>query len=273
MKIRVHGALKNGEDKAKIGVVLSKSTGIFTKGFLENNPEEEPYDYFIPEPGHSVILDGNEARVNASNWGTLQQKINNASTNEVIKLDADYKASADDSSLKIPADKVITIDLNGHTLDRNCSKVLDDGSVIELLSDDTVSSKLTIEDSAGGGKITGGWAENGGGILVNTNCSLTVQGGSITGNKAVHGGAIYCDKEPSASSEHTLVRIEGGTISDNEAKLGGAICSLGTTEIRHIGASEKITISGNKANEDGCLHRRGRHSRTLRWKPDIQCCS
>ena len=258
MKIKVHGALKDGGNKAKIGVVLSKSTGIFTKGFLENNPEEDPYDYFIPEPGHSVVLDGNEARVNASNWGTLQHRINKARSNEVIKLDADYKATADDSSLKIPADKVITIDLNGHTLDRNCSKVLDDGSVIELLSNDVVSSKLTIEDSAGGGKITGGWAKNGGGIYVNTNCSLTLQGGNITGNKAEKvngegggGGGIYCDMEPEASSEHTLVSIENGTISDNEAVIGGAICSLGTTEIRHIGANEHIVISDNKAGEDG----------------------
>ena len=257
-KITITDALKDSEDpskKAKIGVVLSQSVGVFTTGFLFKNPGEEPYDYFIPEPGHSVILDGKEARVNASNWGSLQQRIDKAHNNDVIKLDADYKATADDRSLKIPAGLVLTIDLNGHTLDRNQKDSNDEkrqhGSVIELLSDDVTSSKLTIEDSAGGGKITGGWAENGGGILVNTNCSLTVQGGSITGNKAVHGGAIYCDKEPSASSEHTKVMIEAGTISDNEAKLGGAICSLGTTEIRHIGASEKIIISGNKANEDG----------------------
>jgi len=257
-KITITDALKDSEDpskKAKIGVVLSQSVGVFTTGFLFKNPGEEPYDYFIPEPGHSVILDGEEARVNASNWGNLQQRIDRAHNNDVIKLDADYKATADDRSLKIPAGLVLTIDLNGHTLDRNQKDSNDEkrqhGSVIELLSDDVTSSQLTIEDSAGGGKITGGWAENGGGILVNTNCSLTVQGGSITGNKAVHGGAIYCDKEPSASSEHTKVMIEAGTISDNEAKLGGAICSLGTTEIRHIGASEKIIISGNKANEDG----------------------
>ena len=255
IKLKITDVLKDSGDpskKAKVGVVLSKSTGVFTEGFSENNPGEEPFDYFIPEPGHSVVLDGNEARINASNWGNLQQKINKAHNNDVINLDADYKATADDTSLKIPAGLVLTINLNGHILDRNCgSKPENGGSVIELLSDEYTSSKLIIRDKEGSGKITGGWSEKGGGIYVNTNCSLTVQGGSITGNKADNGGAIYCDTDPASQSENTTVNIEGGNISENEAAKGGAIYSAGTTQIDHEVSYDRTIIQNNKANEDG----------------------
>ena len=50
------------------------------------------------------------------------------------------------------------------------------------------NGNLTIIDSAGGGKITGGWANNGGGINIQEGSVCTIAGGTITGNKAEDSG-------------------------------------------------------------------------------------
>ena len=98
----------------------------------------------------------------------------------------------------------VTLDLNGHTLSRSLYAADIDGHVIWIRKGGT----LTIKDSSGdnSGKLTGGWAYNGGGINVSTNSTLYFQGGTITGCKgAVTGGAI-CNKG--------TCHFEGGVIDD-----------------------------------------------------------
>ena len=77
----------------------------------------------------------------------------------------------------------MTLDLNGHTLDRGLTSAASYGHVIKVLS----GGSATISDSAGGGKITGGYT-NSGGALRNEG-TLTITGGTITGNHSTSNGA------------------------------------------------------------------------------------
>ena len=130
----------------------------------------------------------------------------------------------------------VTLDLNGHTLTRSLEAADEYGQVIFLQN----GGKLTIKDSSSSnsGKITGGWAKMGGGILVSSGCELTMTGGTITGNTAAElGGGIH--------NEGTLT-MTGGTIADNTAgTYGGAIYSNSTVSI------SSATLSGNTAQSGG----------------------
>ena len=80
----------------------------------------------------------------------------------------------------------ITLDLNGHTIDRGLKTVKREGQVFRLQN-----GKLTITDSVGTGKITGGNEFSGGGAF-NVQCGkLYIKGGEISGNFAAYGAAIY----------------------------------------------------------------------------------
>lgn len=116
------------------------------------------------------------------------------------------------SKLNISSDAVVTLDLNGHTLSRNLPTATADGCVID------VQGQLTLIDSKGTGKITGGNnTRNGGGIHVNGPKSvLNMCGGTITGNKAQYGGGIYNE------IEYKCI-LTGGVITGNEATIGGGI--------------------------------------------------
>lgn len=101
---------------------------------------------------------------------------------------------ADGTTLKLMQDvsaEPVTV-LTEKTLDLNgCTLSLGDGQTGSVL---TVSSAgaLTVTDSGNGGKITGGNAEKGGGVFVDSRGSLLINGGEISGNTARDdGGGIY----------------------------------------------------------------------------------
>ena len=136
--------------------------------------------------------------------------------------------------MKVYNGKTVTLNLNGHTLKRQMTAADANGQVIYIAD----GGKLTITDSGTGGKITGGWANQGGGVYVHRGGELTMSGGTITGNRAaVFGGGIH--------NEGTLT-ITGGSITDNTAgTYGGAIYSNSTVSI------SGATISGNTAESGG----------------------
>ncbi|MBQ6347745.1 MAG: InlB B-repeat-containing protein, partial [Clostridia bacterium] len=139
-------------------------------------------------------------------WGLLQDEINSAGAGETIVLTEDVTAIADDRALNVGS--TITLDLNGHTIDRNLSSAVDGGYVIY------VSGNLTLKDSAGGGTITGGNNQyDGGGITVNG--TLTMQGGTITGNNASNGGGVYMN------SSDSVFNFTGGAITGNTSTDAG----------------------------------------------------
>ena len=83
----------------------------------------------------------------------------------------------------------ITLDLNGCKLYRSLTAADENGSVIKVQK----SGALTLKDGSADktGTITGGWANNGGGIC--NYGTLNIQGGNVIGNTAKNnGGGICC---------------------------------------------------------------------------------
>ncbi len=175
-----------------IGVSLENLGGTFTTNFNATNPSTDPASVFLPEPGYSILPDGNgEARVVTSDWVQLQALIAEAGNGATIVLDRNWQAADENTALVIPADKSITIDLNGHTIDRHRSSFTDGGEVF------TVSGTLGIVDNSydKDGAVRGGYGA-GGGFVVKSGGTLTLHNGTITGNHGKDGGGG--------------VRVEGG---------------------------------------------------------------
>jgi hypothetical protein len=130
--------------------------------------------------------------VNAQNWTdvatpeALNSAIGTTAGTKYIRLTADIALSA---YLRIGQNNVsqtVTIDLNGHTLQRTgLTKADANGHVIEVFG----AGNLTLTSSKTGGKLTGGWANNGGGIC--NYGTLTIENNvTITGCQANEGGGI-----------------------------------------------------------------------------------
>ena len=153
-----------------------------------------------------------------------------------------------DANLTIPADAVVVLDLNGHTL-----KGTGTDSVIVVLGE------LTVKDSSGdnSGKITGGightsdYGNGGGAISIETGGKCTLEGGTLTGNHCngynYNAGGVYAKGSAKfymtggvitgntanrqgggvfGGGSSTIV-ISGGEISDNTAQFGGGVCYNG----------------------------------------------
>ena len=178
----------------------------------------------------------------------------------VITLGADIALS---NYLGIAGGTTVTLDLNGHTLSRSLSAADPDGHVIWIREGGT----LTVKDSSGNnsGKLTGGWAYNGGGINVSQNSTLYFQGGTITGCKGSATGGGICNKGTCYfeggvidncwskdcggifNYEGCTLTISGGTIQNCSSNGGGGgVVNYGTA-----------TISGGIITGNHCVTRGG----------------
>lgn len=142
----------------------------------------------------------------AKTWSALQDAINDAESDDTIILNADVTAGKTDTVLTVPDGSVLTLDLNGHTIDRALAEPGGNaGSAIHVQS----GAMLTVTDSSedATGKITGGYAPHGGGI--NNSGTLIVEGGCITGNAASDsGGGVV--------NNGNLI-VKSGKITENKA--------------------------------------------------------
>ena len=126
-----------------------------------------------------------EISPDVNTWSALQDAIGNAESGDTIVLNSDVTAAESDIALSIPDGTVLSLDLNGHTINRNLTLPKgSDGAVIIVQS----GAVLTVKDSSKGaaGKITGGHASHGGGIR--NNGTLIVESGCITRNTATDAG-------------------------------------------------------------------------------------
>jgi hypothetical protein len=152
------------------------------------------------------------AQIGENKYTSVQAAINAANNGDTVTLLADVTV---DAPLTIPSSKTVILDLNGHTIDRGLAgkDAAEHGNVIE------VNGTLTLKDSVGTGKITGGNNENntGGGVYVDNDAAFTMTGGTISENQvAGSGGGVY------VVGTFTMT---GGTITDNNATgLGGGVC-------------------------------------------------
>ena len=149
----------------------------------------------------------------AAGWSSLQDMIDAAENGSRIVLVTDMTAASEDGPLTIPAGKTITLDLAGHTLDRGLIRNWDfrpDGSVMVVYGD------LTIMDSVGGGRLTGGCSSDfAGGIELRGGGSLTMTGGEVSGNaNDLYGaGGIYVNM-------NSVFRVSGNTVIRNNETNG-----------------------------------------------------
>ena len=162
-----------------------------------------------------------KADLAVSTWeGLCRVLCDPANKNGTVKLSGNITWNENASGYaEVPAGQVITLDLAGYTLDRGLSgsAAREDGYVIANYG------TLTVTDSRGGGRITGGCnSGNGGGIL--NSGRLTVSGGTISGNQtAKWGGGIYL------AQNSTLV-LNGGSVTGNTCGQdgGGIYVPFGT---------------------------------------------
>lgn len=154
-----------------------------------------------------------ETNLLASDWANLQSQINQASDGATIKLTKDYVAGPSDSRLTIAKYKEITIDLNGHKIDRNLTEAVEHGQVIYV--DKAASLTITDTSSSHAGKITGGYDDDsGGGIYCASTSELMLYSGSICGNSAQYEGAgIFL-------TSYAKFYMYGGSIQGNETIEG-----------------------------------------------------
>ena len=196
-------------------------------------------------PGGNIVID---AEFNTP-WNHLRNQIDNARDGDTITLTEDAIAPAGEGYLGISY-KSITVDLNGHTIDRNLTQPTDYGCVISVDS----SAALTLVDSAGGGKITGGNNNyNGGGIAVAG--TLNLQGGKITGNSASDGGGV------AVINSGAVFNLTGGEISGNantsERSSAGVLYTSGAmnvsgspvvTDAVYVDWNRKLHVTGPLTN-------------------------
>ena len=239
---------------ASIGVDLETGTGTFTEGYNAHHEATDPNDLFFTSKGLDIKRDNDGEAQIANDWESIKNKIEKAADGELVPLDKDYAASSSDKTIKIPANKSVTVDLNGYTLNRNCITWDKYGSVFEVLGTLTLvdtSDKSASGGSSGTGAVTGGWSDVGGGINIAPGGTLNLQGGAITCNKASSmGGGIYV--------QGTL-NMQGGIVEANESKplpnpFGEVLtrASGGGIYLAEGGALnlEGGTVTGNST--DGC---------------------
>ncbi len=160
----------------------------------------------LKAPGDSIIVTEDtvvKAVWGYSLWGELQRQTNTYGYIDHY-LQEDLTAAYGESAIVIPANHTFYLDLNGHTISRGASSAQRD-AVFE------VNGTLIIEDTVGGGQITGAF---GSGAIVSYSTSgvFILRSGSITGN-IVGNGAVYM---PGG----TFV-MEGGAITGNQCMYNG----------------------------------------------------
>lgn len=153
-------------------------------------------------------------------------------------VDGFGKSASDFSNGRIfvPAGTNISIDLNGHKIDRNLTLGVSNGQVFY------VKGNLTIADSATGGMITGGFNSpssgetNGGGVLVEGG-NLTLKGGSIEGNHVggsrIFGIGVYVRNSGSFNMYGGSIKNNNNTTANNV--YGGGVCVNGTSSFNMYG--------------------------------------
>ena len=257
---------------SKIGISVPERPSVFTSGYLTNHPDIAPNTIFSSDYEsdlYSAYLTENEVSVGVPSpliitEESVLRKALNMLDNFSMKLANNINIT--NSTLEIPANKTVTIDLGGFKMDRGLKsrEWNTGGQVITVRKDATLNLS--------NGTLTGGWGgasgginneggtvnltdvtitgctgdDRGGGICNRDGGTLTMKGGSLTNNTsndATHprgGGGLF-------NAEGATATLTGVTITGNKNKTygGGGICNFGTLTI------DGCTITGNTAGANG----------------------
>ena len=190
----------------------------------------------------AMLLLGTAARAQGGieSWAALQAAIDGAGSGDVISLTEDLTAREADKGLTIPTGKRVTLDLNGHTLDRNMKEIGELGSAIYI----EAGAILTLRDSGGGGIITGGCFDYGGGIV--NRGALIMEGGCITGN-------LGRDDGGGLSNRGTMLLMGGSVTGNTSLKLGGGLYNHDNGQLTIFGD----IVYGNSDPQDAEIFNKG----------------
>ena len=210
-------------------------------GWYTDNTYTIPWNFGSDTVTDNLTLFGKveeaAAAIGETGYLTVQAAVDAAQTGETVTLLKDVTISA---PVMIASGKELTLDLSGHTLDRGLYGLspVDGGNVI------TVNGTLTLTDSAGGGKVTGGnnssLNKDGGGVIVNG--TFTLKSGEITLNSALNeGGGVQIN-------DGGTFFMEGGTISKNGATGSSLLSRQGGGVSGSSGSS--FTMTGGTISEN-----------------------
>ena len=185
-------------------------------------------------------------------WRSVQKNIDNAADGGTVTIGADTLAETNDVALVIPENKKITIDLKGFELNRNLKKPAENGCAIRVMN----GAKLTITDSAGTGKITGGYTStpNGSGGISVEGGSLEIRGGTISGNKSTSamGKDIYLNESQSVTLSGKVTIGDLHIAKENAIILSGTLDSASSIGVSFdwISGFRKYITSGFGSQAD-----------------------
>jgi len=248
--ITVTGALTDGAEirvNADKGVAFAKKEGSY------NITDTDLAKFHSDKDSSLVAAEDSDGSVKFfTPWEALQVKFNNASTGAGsptrITLTGDVTADEGDTALVIPAGRYVTLNLNGHTIDRGLTNenAKDAGNVI------TVNGNLTLTDSSTDhtGKITGGNnSGSGGGVLVDGG-KFTMSGGTIKRCNATFGGGVYVAGDTASRGTFTM---ENGTITGCTATNngGGVYVDEGSTFTMSGGTISDCRATGEDSEGGG----------------------
>jgi len=230
------------------GVSVSGTVTV-TGAFTDNAAN---YDSLTSDQAKEILNSGKTLRqvVAVGTWDTLKTAL---AAGGCIVLDADV--TPDDPtnalSLPVPSGVTVTLDLNGHIVDRRLTEKFwsDEGSVIAVQGNLTItdsdptaahSPAVTYEDpitgesvTVTGGVLTGGYPSQwGGGVRINGG-TFTMTGGSIVGNSVG-------DKDSPADVPGGGVYVFNGTFT----MTGGAICGNASVRKKTALGETTPTITG-----------------------------
>ena len=223
--INVDGILSNS---TPIGITM-QTPGDFTNAY------EGAYTHFVSDNTDYEVIDNSNKASLRSCWAGLNVLLSQGGT---ISLSKDYKAVSTDGHLLVESGKTVTLDLNGHTLNRSLGSAVNEGCVIKN------QGNLTITGT-GGGVIKGGYSSSGGGGILNEG-TLTINGGTIKENKTTSLGAgIY-------NATGKTLTLDGGVIDDNQNTTddGGGIYNQGTFTLTS-GSITNNKVTGTTKNGGG----------------------
>ena len=249
-----------------IGVILGISdvkNGLnFNESLLDlDNKVNEANDIRedeIPPIDEEIFLDGTTCDEQAKIWDDIVYKAKKGK-HILVTMKQDWIAAAhteyttsfggsvgrlgySNGRILIPTNTTITIDLNGHTIDRKLQDtvrtsggvfyvggtfVLKDSKYNPLVlknayeNDPIASDLVQVAKNNGFGIITGGnTLENGGGIALVQSAKLYLHSGVICDNQALgengYGGGIF-------AREQVTITIYDGLIANNHSYIGGAM--------------------------------------------------
>ncbi|MBR5094037.1 MAG: InlB B-repeat-containing protein, partial [Oscillospiraceae bacterium] len=172
-------------------------------------------------------------------WEALQLQIDAAEdgVETTITLTEDVTATEEDTALRIPGGKIVTLDLDGHTLDRGLSgdNMEAEGCVLVVCSGAT----LSMTGGSTGGTVTGGGnTGSGGGIYVEAGAVLDLTNIAVSGNYCTdHGAGIYLADNAQCSVVNSSVDSNRTTVGSNGSG-GGIYFSGGTLQMTDCSISD-----------------------------------